>query len=116
MDIARGGTKLTAGDSRPTFAAMPQKPSAHGRILGAEFATIADAMAPSRPEIPKRCATCAFRHGTFPNGCAGTLSEALNCVTGIDPSPFHCHHGIKDGEDSSKLCSGYLLVKDAAST
>lgn len=95
------------------LAAMPQKPSAHGRVLGAELTTIADAMAPLHPDIPERCATCAFRHGTFPNGCASTLSEALNCVIGADPSPFHCHHGLKDGEGPMRLCSGYLLVNGA---
>jgi hypothetical protein len=90
---------------------MPaQQPSKHGRILGAEFARLADAMAPLHPEIPERCRTCAFREGTIPNQMAGTLVEAMHCVLGTDPAPFGCHHTLKDGEPT-QLCSGYLLAR-----
>lgn len=90
---------------------MPaQKPSEHGRILGAEFARLADAMAPAHPEIPERCKTCAFREGTIPNQSAGTLLEAMHCVLGTDPAPFGCHQGLKDGVPT-KLCAGYVLAK-----
>lgn len=88
----------------------PQRPSWHGRALGAAFAKLADAMAPLHPEIPERCKTCAFRAGTIPNSMAGTLVEAMHCVVGIDPAPFGCHHSLKDGLPT-KLCAGYVLAK-----
>lgn len=89
----------------------PQRPSAHGRALGAGLARVADKMAALHPEIPDRCKTCAFREGTIPNQMAGTLLEALHCVVGIDPSPFGCHHTLgKDGIPTS-LCAGYALAR-----
>ena len=92
---------------------MPvQQPSEHGRILGEQLAWIADAMEPLLTDIPERCKTCAFRKGTIPGQMAGTLGQALNCVAGIDPSPFMCHHTIRQGEPTG-LCSGYLLVRSA---
>lgn len=91
-----------------------QKPSEHGRILGAEFADLADAMAPLWPEIPDRCKTCAFRHGTIPNQMAGTLVEAMHCVLGTDPAPFGCHHKVDKEGRPTKLCSGYMLAKAAS--
>lgn len=87
----------------------PQKTSQHGRILGSAFADIADKLAPLHPEVPDRCKTCAYRHGTIPNAMAGTLVEALNCTLGIDPNPFGCHHTLKDGKPT-ELCAGYFLL------
>lgn len=90
----------------------PQTPSEHGRILGLEFAKLADHMAPLHPEIPERCKTCAFREGTIPNQMAGTLLQALNCTLGIDRAGFGCHHTLQDGLPTA-LCSGYLLARTA---
>jgi len=90
----------------------PQQPSAHGRILGAAFARIADEMEPKCPTVPDRCKTCAFRHGTIPSGMAGTLVQALHCVIGTDPAPFCCHQSLKDGRPTM-LCAGYMLAKMA---
>lgn len=56
--------------------------------------------------------TCAFRAGTIPGQMAGTLRDALNCVAGIDPEPFMCHHTLRDGEPTG-LCAGYLLTTAA---
>lgn len=89
----------------------PQTPSDHGRILGSALADVADKLAPLHPNVPERCKTCAFRHGTIPNAMAGTLMEALNCTLGIDPNPFGCHHTLKDGKPTS-LCAGYFLVSE----
>lgn len=88
----------------------PQTPSAHGRLLGVEFAALADAMEPLHPEIPSRCKTCAFREGTIPNQMAGTLVQAMHCVLGTDPAPFCCHQTLKDGIPQS-LCAGYALAR-----
>lgn len=43
------------------------------------------------------------------NQMAATGKTALDCVLGIDPDRFACHHGMKDGEPS-KLCVGYIAA------
>jgi hypothetical protein len=92
---------------------MPvQQPSEHGRILGTQLAWVADVMAAQRVDVPDRCKTCAFRAGTIPSRMAGTLAQALNCVAGLDPSPFMCHHSLRGGEPT-QLCAGYVLAKSA---
>lgn len=86
--------------------------SEHGKILGAEFAAIADKLAPLHPDIPERCKTCAFRLGTTPNQSAGTLVEAMHCILGVDPAIFGCHQTLKGGIPMQS-CSGYLLARRA---
>lgn len=97
-----------------------QKPSAHGRALGAAFARMADRLEPLYPEILPRCKTCAYRAGTFPNQMAGTLLDALSCHGG--EAVFGCHAGLKvedgaefgepaPGQEPRRICSGYLLVE-----
>lgn len=66
-----------------------------------------------REELPDTCLTCAFRPGCMTNQMAATGVLALNCVLGVDPDDFACHHGMKDGQPT-KLCAGYLAAKEAA--
>lgn len=87
--------------------------SDHGKVLGAEFARIADEQATSHPEIPERCKSCAFRDGTIPNGHAGTLVDAMHCVLGTDPSPFWCHSNMKADGTPTEICAGYRLARAA---
>lgn len=86
--------------------------SEHGKVLGAEFAAVADAAAAAHPEIPERCKTCAFRAGTVPNGHATTLADAMHCIIGTECGPFWCHQSLVD-DKPTEVCRGYLLVKDA---
>jgi hypothetical protein len=86
------------------------KPSEHGRVFGAALAKMADDIAANHSEIPERCKTCAFREGTIPNQMAGTLMQALNCVTGADPDDFACHHSLDAAGRPTRLCNGYLLL------
>jgi hypothetical protein len=59
------------------------------------------------PAFPVRCGTCAFRAGTIPNGCAGTLMDALKCV--VERTPFYCHE--RKGEDGSEaFCIGWAML------
>jgi hypothetical protein len=84
------------------------RPSRHGKILGEALAVIAAAGRTAAPEVlPDLCATCAFREGCMSNQMASTGVMALNCVLGIDPAQFACHHGMKEG-NPTKLCVGYL--------
>ena len=87
-----------------------ERPSRHGAILGEALSKIAAAgRAYSPTELPDACLTCAFREGCMTNQMAATGMVALNCVIGIDPDRFACHHGMKDGEPS-KLCVGYVAA------
>lgn len=85
-------------------------PSRHGAILGDALALLAAAGRKDAPmEIPEGCLTCAFRPGTLPNEMAATGKMALDCVLGIDPDRFACHHGMKDGRPQ-ELCAGYIAA------
>ena len=88
------------------------KPCALGREVGKNLARMTDeAEEQWRAELgffPVRCASCAFRKGTFPNGCLSTVADAMKCAMEVDP-PFHCHHGAKPSGPQS-LCAGYLLL------
>lgn len=86
------------------------RPSAHGRLLGAALALMADLGRRDAPmSIPDPCLTCAFRKGTMPNESAGTGIVALNCALRIDTDRFACHHGMKDGTPE-KICAGYIAA------
>lgn len=52
-----------------------------------------------------RCATCAFRQGTFPNGSPQTLMDAAKCV--MEGVPFDCH-------EDEKPCAGWALLRRAS--
>lgn len=63
-----------------------------------------------------RCHDCAFRLGSYPNGCAATVAQALECLRSGEP--FYCHHGMEDvidpefGADkrATRLCEGYKML------
>jgi hypothetical protein len=87
-------------------------PSQHGVILGEALSDIAKAGDVGLGILFAACATCAFREGCMTNQMAATGMLALNCVLGIDPEEFACHHGMKNGQPT-KLCAGYLAAKNA---
>jgi hypothetical protein len=64
------------------------------------------------PELPPRCASCAFRAGVHvANGSPATQMDALKCV--LEGVEFFCHEPAREG----MLCSGWammMLAKDAA--
>ena len=88
---------------------IPNRPSVLGRALGAEVARITDeAERKISAEHRERCLTCAFRKGTFPNGCESTLVDALDCVfRGI---PFYCHEKLDKRSNSLHVCAGYEIA------
>lgn len=86
------------------------RPSQHGAALGEALADIAKAGAVGTDLLSAMCATCAFREGSLANQLAGTGVVALNCVLGVDPDDFACHHGMKNGEPT-KLCAGFLAAQ-----
>ncbi len=90
------------------------RPSRHGRLLGDLLSRLAAAGAAARGDeiLAFMCSTCAFRAGSLPNASAGTALTAFNCAARIDPDPFCCHHGMKDGEPQ-RLCAGYVAAQSA---
>ena len=55
---------------------------------------------------PERCSTCAFRQGTYPNGCESTLMDAVKCIA--EGMPFNCH-------EENKPCAGYVAFRSSGS-
>ena len=55
-------------------------------------------------EEDERCKTCAFRHGTVPNGCPQTQADALKAVS--ERVPFYCHETHERGQ----ICHGWYAV------
>lgn len=87
-------------------------PTPEGRALGAQLARLFEAERPKTlarfPNAPEPCKSCAYRAGTFPNGCPETVIEALYCA--VDGIPFYCHMDMKDGKPT-KLCAGWATLQ-----
>jgi hypothetical protein len=87
-------------------------PTPEGRALGAQLARFFDLEQPKVearfPGSTERCKSCAFRLGTFPNGCPETVVDAFNCI--ISGNPFYCHMDMKDGQPT-KLCTGWAVLQ-----
>ena len=88
--------------------------SPEGIKLGEQMARLCD------QEVPKlisqgewsedeRCASCAFRKGTVPNGCPQTQLDTIKCV--LEHEAFMCHavHPI-----GTKVCAGWFASVQAA--
>jgi hypothetical protein len=91
-------------------------PTPQGRQVGEQLARLCDkaeaSMLAELGTAPYRCASCAFRRGTFPNGCPETVLDALKCV--MEGVPFYCHHSEKDltGKHIGQ-CAGYVVSRAA---
>ena len=91
-------------------------PCEDGRRLGAAIARFADAAQPAysaefaaegKP-VPQRCSTCAFRLGTYPNGCLPTVADALKCaMEGVD---FRCHEKDAMTPEGPQVCVGWAML------
>src|SRR3990167_9217904 len=85
-----------------------------GHELGLHHARFCDEAEPKArlrfPELPPRCASCAFRAGPHvANGSPQTQMDALKCV--IEGVEFQCHEPHRKGQ----VCSGWammMLAKD----
>jgi hypothetical protein len=77
--------------------------SPEGRALGEQMAKmfdIAERRLGDMADPDERCATCAFRAGTVPNGCAQTQLDISKCVA--EGIPFYCHQPRQ-----GQLCHGW---------
>lgn len=93
------------------------RPSPEGRALGENMARFADVEEAKWREqmgfVPVRCKSCAFRKGTFPNGCLATVGDAMKCS--MERKPFMCHQGVnlrapKNEQHPLSICGGWLLL------
>lgn len=87
-------------------------PAAAAKLLGAKIASFADQaeekLRAAGVDPAERCASCAFRAGTFPNTKApATALDAVKCL--VEHHPFGCHHDKVDGLPS-RLCAGYVNI------
>jgi hypothetical protein len=88
---------------------MPKQinePTREGFEMGYYMARFADAEESAGGKLAngrERCATCAFRQGTYPNGSVQTQMDALKCV--MEGVPFNCH------EDTEQPCAGWALLR-----
>lgn len=65
--------------------------------------------------VPARCGSCAFKEGTYPNGCLTTVADAMKCT--MERRPFYCHHDVNlkrpDEKQPHSICAGWLLLHSA---
>lgn len=65
--------------------------------------------------VPARCASCAFKKGTYPNRCLTTTADAMKCV--MEHVPFYCHHDVNlkhpETTPPHSLCSGWMMLNRA---
>jgi len=88
-------------------AADHHRVSPEGQMLGKTMARFADMGFKQLAAIgvsDTRCASCAFRLGTVPNGCIQTQLDTLKAVT--EGGQFLCH-APQDG----RLCAGYVACR-----
>jgi hypothetical protein len=86
------------------MAKVINESTAEGFELGyhhARFVDQEEAKAPLANGL-KRCATCAFRQGTYPNGSPTTQMDALKCV--MEGVVFDCH-------EEDHPCVGWALLR-----
>lgn len=81
----------------------PNIPTPEGREAGAIIARFADEAAARFPAMQARCATCAFRRGTYPNECGATVLNALKCA--IEGEAFECHEHV------GRPCAGWAALR-----
>ncbi len=102
------------------MALVPNKPSPEGRKIGEHLARMTDKaeaelrqklqVADAMELMPERCRSCAFRGGTFPNGCTETVMDAIKCA--MEGVPFYCHQSKpKEGGGYTELCGGYTIAR-----
>ena len=79
-----------------------------GRAIGRQMADLADravARLATEGESDERCKSCAFTHGTVPNGCLQTQMDVMKAV--VENVPFNCHQADRKGWS----CHGWYAVR-----
>jgi hypothetical protein len=88
-----------------------------GQQLGERMSRMTDTecgklVAEGEWEKDERCASCAFRHGTIPNGCPQTQMDVLKSV--LERKTFMCHVARDGREAGQHTCMGWFAAMQAA--
>jgi hypothetical protein len=83
-----------------------------GKLLGLMTDKAEAELKTKFPNHAERCKSCAFKAGTFPNGCPETLLQAIACV--VSGEPFFCHQKLDAQGEPEDICVGWLLAVTAA--
>lgn len=59
----------------------------------------------------ERCASCAFRYGTVPNGCPQTMLDVVKSV--MEKQTFSCHVARDGYEAGVHPCMGWFATMQA---
>lgn len=86
------------------------KVTPEGQMVGKQLAAWCNDAEPvarlQAPDLPPRCASCAFRAGEhLANGSPATQLDAMKCT--IEQIPFYCH----DVHRPDHICSGWLMMQ-----
>lgn len=107
-------------DIMASFAAPPcSAPREHNRVspegkkMGEQMARLCDReskkfIAEGEWTEDERCASCAFRLGTVPNGCLQTQLDVMKAV--MEHEAFFCHMVDTPG---TKVCAGWFASVQA---
>lgn len=86
----------------------------HGQTAGAYVADLYRRARLERPDLPSRCATCAFRRGTEANQSIASIGDALMAVATGDVD-FRCHENIRMmSDDCDHLCRGFEAINTSS--
>lgn len=98
--------------SAAAIVEVKNRPTSAGRALGAQLARLTDVeeakLRQRYPNHKERCTSCAFRGGTFPNGCEITLMDAIKCV--VEGKDFMCHEHFDARGHPTQICMGYMIA------
>ncbi len=108
------GTGTAQGDGAGTAKeregvgpmAKLNRPTPEGIKTGSVIAGLVEAQV-TAGSVDTRCTSCAFRRGSYPNGCLPTVSTATECV--VYEQTFYCHQTDRKG----KPCEGWRVATDA---
>lgn len=96
---------------------VPNRVSPEGKFMGERLSRLTDIevgklIAQGEWKEDERCASCAFRYGTVPNGCAQTQLDALKCV--VEHQPFNCHVPKGNLKACEHTCMGWFAAMQVA--
>ncbi len=87
-----------------------------GRRCGEQLSRLTDVevgklIAEGEWKEDERCASCAFRHGTVPNGCPQTQLDAMKAV--MEKETFYCHVAREGQPVGVHPCMGWFAAMQA---
>jgi hypothetical protein len=89
------------------------EPSPEGREAGFHLARLAwtarEELVAAGVIFEEPCRTCAFRLGTYPNGCAQTILDAIECMR--EDEEFYCH---ERPDLPLRVCAGFKFFSEPA--